>query len=85
MVFGFWFLVFGYSGLPDQLTVPMQAAKQKPQNQKPETRNSSLRTTDYILGRRVGKAVRSRHCPATVRRNEAGIVPLPVKGGKAPA
>ena len=37
------------------------------------------------LDRRAGKAVRSRHCPATVMRNETGIVPPPVKGGKAPA
>ena len=29
------------------------------------------------MDRRTGKAVRSRHCPATVMRNEAGIVPLP--------
>jgi hypothetical protein len=34
------------------------------------------------LDRRAGKAVRSRHCPATVMRNEAGIVPLPVKAGR---
>jgi hypothetical protein len=29
------------------------------------------------LDRRAGKAVRSRHCPATVMRNETGNQPLP--------
>ena len=26
----------------------------------------------YFLGRSAGKAVRIRHCPATVKRNETG-------------
>lgn len=36
------------------------------------------------LDHRAGKAMRSRHCPATVMRNETGNKPLP-NGGKAPA
>jgi hypothetical protein len=36
------------------------------------------------LDHQAGKAVRSRHCPATVMRNETGNKPLP-NGGKAPA
>ena len=39
----------------------------------------------FVLDRLGGKAVRIRHCPATVKRNETGYCHCLDRGGKAPA